>query len=504
MSFNRAATSQTEELFTACENGDHLAVAELLKDPNTDINWHRSLSYGATPLIVAIANGHSEIVQLLLDAGADLGELKTPDRNSPLHEAAFRGEPEIMQQLLIKIPLDSNQHMTSLVNLQNQFGNTPLHNAARTGNEQCVGYLLDAEAKVSIRNVNGSLPLHHACYCEKPNIKVARLLIEAGSDVNEQDEQGYTPLMIAAKKDQKDIVQYLLKQGADSKAKNVMGEDALHFATLRENKELIELLDKKVKKTTSTTTTAKTTKAAKPSSGKPVKNPLFQSTPKNFRLGGDIQPKRDVSRFVRWPRYVRIQRQRKILYQRLKVPPSVNQFTNTLDKNVAADLFKLLLKYQPETKVAKTERLRNIAAGKEEASAPPAVLKFGLNHVTSLIENKKAKMVVIAHNVNPIELVVFLPALCRKMDIPYCIVKGKARLGQLVHMKTAAVVALTHVNKEDKAKFDSLNQAFKAKFTDDAATRRKWGGGIMGLKTQKKLELRAKAIAAEQAKKAQY
>lgn len=218
----------------------------------------------------------------------------------------------------------------------------------------------------------------------------------------------------------------------------------------------------------------------------------------------DPQPKRDLSRFVRWPRYVRIQRQRKILYQRLKVPPSINQFGNTLDKNTATDLFKMLLKYQPETKAAKTERLRNIAAGKEEASAPPAVIKYGLNHVTSLIENKKAKLVVIAHDVNPIELVVFLPALCRKFDIPYAIVKGKARLGQLVHKKNAAVVALTHVNKEDKAKFDSLTQAFHAKFNEDTTYRRKWGGGIMGLKTQKKLELRAKAIAAEAAKKAQY
>ncbi|KAE8981597.1 hypothetical protein PR003_g24457 [Phytophthora rubi] len=260
---------------------------------------------------------------------------------------------------------------------------------------------------------------------------------------------------------------------------------------------------KKVKRTT-TTTKVTSTKTVKASSAASKKNPLFVSTPKNFRKGGDIQPKRDLSRFVRWPRYVRLQRQRKILYQRLKVPPSINQFSNTVEKNVATDLFKLLLKYQPETKAAKTLRLRNIAAGKEEASAPPAVVKFGLNHVTSLIENKKAKLVVIAHDVDPIELVVFLPALCRQFDIPYCIVKGKARLGQLVHQKNAAVVALTHVNKEDKAKFDSLSEAFKAKFNDDNTIRRKWGGGIMGLKTQKKLELREKAIAAEAAKKAQY
>jgi len=43
--------------------------------------------------------------------------------------------------------------------------------------------------------------------------------------------------------------------------------------------------------------------------------------------------------------------------------------------------------------------------------------------------------VIISHDVDPIELVVWLPALCRKMNIPYCIVKGKARLGHVVHKK---------------------------------------------------------------------
>lgn len=164
----------------------------------------------------------------------------------------------------------------------------------------------------------------------------------------------------------------------------------------------------------------------------------------------------------------------------------------------------MLLKYQPETKAAKTQRLRDIATGKEQPKAPTPVIKYGLNHVVSLIEKKKAKMVVIAHDVNPIELVVYIPALCRKMDIPYCIVKGKSRLGQLVHMKNAAVVCLTQINKEDKNKVDTLNQAFRAQFNDNVSSRRVWGGGNMGLKTQKKLELRAKALAAEEAKKAQY
>lgn len=48
--------------------------------------------------------------------------------------------------------------------------------------------------------------------------------------------------------------------------------------------------------------------------------------------GQDIQPKRDLTRFVKWPRYIRLQRQRSILYKRLKVPPAINQFTQALDR----------------------------------------------------------------------------------------------------------------------------------------------------------------------------
>lgn len=64
-------------------------------------------------------------------------------------------------------------------------------------------------------------------------------------------------------------------------------------------------------------------------------------------LGGQPAPKRDLRRFVKWPKYVRLQRQRRVLSMRLKVPPVLNQFvTRALDKNQAQTLFKLLLKYR--------------------------------------------------------------------------------------------------------------------------------------------------------------
>jgi large subunit ribosomal protein L7Ae len=42
--------------------------------------------------------------------------------------------------------------------------------------------------------------------------------------------------------------------------------------------------------------------------GKKENSPLFSKNPRNFRIGGDIQPKRDLTRFVKWPKYIRIQR----------------------------------------------------------------------------------------------------------------------------------------------------------------------------------------------------
>jgi len=236
--------------------------------------------------------------------------------------------------------------------------------------------------------------------------------------------------------------------------------------------------------------------AAKPS------NPLLEKAPKNFGIGGSLPPKKPLNRYVKWPKYVRIQRQRRVLTKRLKVPPAINQFSKTLDKNLAQNLFKLLLKYRPEDKKQKKERLLAKAEaekdGKTVESKKPVCVKFGLDHVTYLVEQCKAQLVVIAHDVDPIELVVWLPALCRKMGVPYCIVKGKSRLGAVVHQKTATVLALTNVKNEDKLEFSKLVEAMKANFNDRYDELRKaWGGGIMGVKSQAKTRAQQKLIEKE-------
>merc|ERR1712080_110917 len=155
-----------------------------------------------------------------------------------------------------------------------------------------------------------------------------------------------------------------------------------------------------------------------------------------------MQPKRDLTHFVRWPKYIRLQRQ------------------------TAKQIFRLLDKYRPEDRIAKKERLRARAEaraqGKEDTPTKRTIrLQHGVNKVTTLVEKKKAKLVCIANDVDPIELVLFFPALCKKMGVPYCIIKNKARLGIAARRKTTCALAITDVEGNDKSLLNKVIESLK-------------------------------------------
>lgn len=108
------------------------------------------------------------------------------------------------------------------------------------------------------------------------------------------------------------------------------------------------------------------------------------------------------------------------------------------------------------------------------------------------------------------------------MEVPYCIVKGKSRLGQVVHQKNATALALTDVRKEvinilffkfiflnfsffflkkDVTTLSDLSNLFKDTFNKNTDLRRLWGGGKLGPKSVAAQKRRAKAIAKEEAAK---
>ena len=136
----------TEELLHAITNNDFRAVEELIKS-GADVNASFEGLDGWTPLIQSAYQGNTEIVKVLVSAGADL-------------------------------------------DLADSTGGTALMSACITGKSQTVMYLIFAGCDVNLTADDGLSALHWAKTPE-----VAKLLLKNGADVNAKDNLGVTPLM---------------------------------------------------------------------------------------------------------------------------------------------------------------------------------------------------------------------------------------------------------------------------------------------------------------------
>merc|ERR1711862_64768 len=104
---------------------------------------------------------------------------------------------------------------------------------------------------------------------------------------------------------------------------------------------------------------------------------------------------------------------------------------------------------------------------------------------------------------DPIELVLFLPALCRKMGVPYCIVKNKARIGRVVRRKTTSCLAITNVESSDRTALNKLVETVKTNYNERAEEIKKhWGGSSLGNKSTARINKQKKANEREVAAKA--
>jgi ankyrin repeat protein len=206
-------------LMEAAKRGD-LPLVKRLLDDGADVNAKvKSMVYpcsnGWTALMYA--SNHSEVVELLLQKGADINA-RANDGNTALKSAALEGNAEVVKLLLEK---------GADINSTTQHGNTALRSAAFEGNVDVVKILLERGADA---NGTGQVfgPLMAASL--KGHSSIVELLLNKGADVNATDSQLFTALSYASMESFSDVVKLLVARGADVNVKNDDGDTPLSLA----------------------------------------------------------------------------------------------------------------------------------------------------------------------------------------------------------------------------------------------------------------------------------
>ena len=130
--------------------------------------------------------------------------LRDQDGKTPLHEAASHGQAETVLALIV---------LGADVNLADNFRSTPLHRSAINGHTETVQALIDAKAVVNLPDNFGVTPLHEAA--RHGHTETVQALIDAKAVVNLADNDRSTPLHWAAIHGHTAAAQALINAGAD-------------------------------------------------------------------------------------------------------------------------------------------------------------------------------------------------------------------------------------------------------------------------------------------------
>ncbi|KAK3773373.1 hypothetical protein RRG08_023251 [Elysia crispata] len=203
-------------IFLAAEENKIEVLKKLLSKPRVKQLINESDCYDNSPLHIAAKQGYLEILQCLLENGADLDD-KNEEEETPLHLAAKHGRTNIVRELI--------KTDTTIVNDEDEDSNTALHLAAQCGHHKVVKLLLDLGADVSARNYNAWTPLDLAA--SKGWTKTCSVLLEEDAPVDPIDKNKTTPLHLASSFGHSKVVKLLLEWDADVTLRDDGGRNCL-------------------------------------------------------------------------------------------------------------------------------------------------------------------------------------------------------------------------------------------------------------------------------------
>lgn len=230
-------------LHIAALAGQKLAV-EVLLDSGASVN--SKAQNGFTPLYMAAQEGHVDVVRILLSKGANQ-QCTTEDGFTPIDVAVQQGHEKVVAALLHH---DSRKGYRSLhtaarkdfakaaklllvkdhkPDVEAPNGFTPLHIAAKYGNLNVAGVLIQHGATIDFKTkIYVIAPLHVAA--KYGNINIVTLLVEKGSKVDIPNKDGLTPLHCAARDGHDAVVEFLTSKKASITARTKHGLTPLHMS----------------------------------------------------------------------------------------------------------------------------------------------------------------------------------------------------------------------------------------------------------------------------------
>jgi len=260
---NAANTILNTPLHEALSYGkDDLAKMLIMK--GADIR--RQGSKGTYPLHIAVQKSQKSTVELLIEKGADL-ESKQIAQATPLNLLTVMSDDSEMAKLLIEKGAD--------INSRNRNGSTPLNNAAQFGAIKILNLLLDNNAEFDTLNNGTTRMLRTAAAIGSPrlfkyvlekkedellkndeenkilmrqalnggSLEILELLKSKNVPVDmSPDYKGWTALHYAVARNNRGMIEFILKNGADLNKRTLSGKSAYNIAEEYENRELMNLI----------------------------------------------------------------------------------------------------------------------------------------------------------------------------------------------------------------------------------------------------------------------
>ncbi|XP_023316577.1 tankyrase-2-like [Trichogramma pretiosum] len=211
-------------------------------DPN-----HLWAETGDSPLHLAVGTcKRNDVVELLLRRGAD-PNMTNKDGLTPLHIISKNNYRDDLAEMVFEI--SDEKHEPVRVDAQDKFGRTPLHLALEIRNRNLMKILMRRGASPYIADTEGLTPLHYICMKDCYNEVIKRFFkisdnIDHPVRVNARDKLGRTPLRLALDFDNKHLIKFLLRHGADPNLPDASGLTPLHIICRRycDESDFVEML----------------------------------------------------------------------------------------------------------------------------------------------------------------------------------------------------------------------------------------------------------------------